>query len=356
MKNKKLVIMLIIIIGVVSLAGCILVQSLVFRAISGYSAKLQKQEDMQFDSSSVQVDIGQYNITSEPIGIGEYTLEQSQVYRNSLYTPVTLLALNVKKNTNAPWCGAITVEWELFDTDGISIGKAIGKSNSLQMGKSDLVQVDFKINDNGKAIYNQKEIAKIVLTSLTEENDLHRFLESNFINKKKTLKKYLDEGNTTLFYSELEKVRQEYNAEEFPNQNRELDEMEEQAKTLDKNNEIASQQTTPKQTPVPSTSPTSGQQTPLSQKSTAKQPSTAQNSTNSASTDNKDSFLTQTKKALGVPKSLDVTYEMSQPYYWTAGQRTVFNISFYHNGVRVAGAAFDHTGNPVKDILMYNGQ
>lgn len=183
------------------------------------------------DISNVQVEIGDYNVTSTPIGIGEYSIESNYNYNAEL-------SINVVKNTNTPWCGAVTVEWELFDVNGKSIGKSVGKSGNLLMGKSAAVAVSFNVNDIGKITYNQKEIQKIVLTSVSEEDDLHNFLISNFINKKNSLNNYLDEGNLEMFYTTLESVRQEYSREEFPDQNQELDEMEIKAKSLGENQNL----------------------------------------------------------------------------------------------------------------------
>ncbi len=171
------------------------------------------------DTSNIKVELNGYNKTSVPIGVGEYSFEKDK-YSDGMY-----FCLDVSKNSNSPWCGAITAEIEFFDEQDNSIGKDIAKSGSLRMDMGDRLKFGFSTND-GKIVYNQKEIVKIVLSSIYEENDLHRFLKSNFINKKHELQKCIDEKNYDMFYSKLESVRKEYPREEFPDENMVLDDME----------------------------------------------------------------------------------------------------------------------------------
>ena len=52
--------------------------------------------------------MGNYNITSTPIGIGEYSIQKSN------YGGTAELHINVKKTTNQAWCGEATLELDLF--------------------------------------------------------------------------------------------------------------------------------------------------------------------------------------------------------------------------------------------------
>lgn len=67
-------------------------------------------------------------------------------------------------------------------------------------------------------------------------------------------------------------------------------------------------------------------------------------------------YVRQLKKDLGVPDSLEVTYTVSEPYYWAAGERNLIWVTFYHNGNTVAGAQIDETTHEaVRSIMAYNG-
>ena len=67
-------------------------------------------------------------------------------------------------------------------------------------------------------------------------------------------------------------------------------------------------------------------------------------------------FVQHAKAELGVPSDLNVTYKMSDSYYWSAGGVYLTSINFYVGDKLVAGAAFDSdTWNSVRDILMYSG-
>lgn len=212
--SKKIIIIALAILFIIRMLG----------SCSDTSTIVEEKIDNFVDVSSIEVVTGDYNITSLPIGIGEYTIGE--------VSDKAEFSIEVLKNTNSPWCGAVTIEWDLFDSEGKAIGKTVGKSTSLQMGKEGRVTVSFKINESGKITYNQREIKKIVLSSVREDDDLHRFLGNIFYSKKTALKRYLEDGNLEMFYTELENIRQEYNRDEFPNQNRELDELEIEAKKL----------------------------------------------------------------------------------------------------------------------------
>ena len=57
---------------------------------------------------------------------------------------------------------------------------------------------------------------------------------------------------------------------------------------------------------------------------------------------------------LGVPKDINVTYEISKKYYWDAGERYFKNVSFYENEELVATASVDPvTGELIKNIALY---
>lgn len=67
-------------------------------------------------------------------------------------------------------------------------------------------------------------------------------------------------------------------------------------------------------------------------------------------------FVQHAKAELGVSSDLNVTYKMSDSYYWSAGGVYLTSINFYVGDKLVAGAAFDSdTWNSVRDILMYSG-
>lgn len=179
------------------------------------------------DTSNISVELNGHNKTSVPIGVGEYSFEKDN-YSNGMY-----FCLNVIKNSNSPWCGAITAEIEFFDKQNNSIGKDVAKSVSLRMGMSNTLKFGFSTKD-GKIVYNQNEIYKIALCNIYEEDDLHHFLKSNFINNKNQLQKCIDEKNYDMFYSKLEGIRKEYPREEFPDENAVLDDMENNVKGISK--------------------------------------------------------------------------------------------------------------------------
>lgn len=211
---------------------------------------------IQLDTTNLQIDVGSYNITSTPIGIGEYSIKKASYGDNAE------LCINVKKTTGQPWCGAATLEWDLFDAESELIGKSVASSSSLLENDTQNIMFSFKMNENGKITYNQKEIYKIVLSSVTEEDDLHDFKISNFTNQKYRLEKYIEENNIEGFKAELRTAREEYGRDEFPEQNQILDSLEsqvlnndeeskntvqsqnaqnsEQSKNTGKNNEISS--------------------------------------------------------------------------------------------------------------------
>lgn len=67
--------------------------------------------------------------------------------------------------------------------------------------------------------------------------------------------------------------------------------------------------------------------------------------------------LAQIKQWLLVPPALQVQIEQSQPYYWSAGERWIIQVTILYNGERIAGAGVDAaTGKCIKDILMYRGE
>lgn len=68
-------------------------------------------------------------------------------------------------------------------------------------------------------------------------------------------------------------------------------------------------------------------------------------------------YIREIKDSLGVPSNLDVTYKVSEPYYWSAGERNLILVDFYHNGQLVASVEADAiTYEHIKGILMYTGQ
>lgn len=59
-------------------------------------------------------------------------------------------------------------------------------------------------------------------------------------------------------------------------------------------------------------------------------------------------------KNLGVPENANVTYEISENFFWDAGDRYFKNVSFYENGELVATASVDPVnGELIKNIGMY---
>lgn len=68
-------------------------------------------------------------------------------------------------------------------------------------------------------------------------------------------------------------------------------------------------------------------------------------------------YIREIKDSLGVPSNLDVTYKVSEPYYWSAGERNLILVDFYHNGQLVASVEADAvTYEHIRGILMYTGQ
>lgn len=67
-------------------------------------------------------------------------------------------------------------------------------------------------------------------------------------------------------------------------------------------------------------------------------------------------FVQMAKQDLGVPDYLNVTYEITDSYYWNAGMCYLTWIGFYYGDKCVAGASYDtYTHEIVKDILVYSG-
>ena len=59
---------------------------------------------------------------------------------------------------------------------------------------------------------------------------------------------------------------------------------------------------------------------------------------------------------LGVPESANVTYEVSETFYWEAAEREFKNVTFTENGEMVACADVDPcTGELLKGIYKYDG-
>lgn len=78
---------------------------------------------------------------------------------------------------------------------------------------------------------------------------------------------------------------------------------------------------------------------------------------NSNDTSLSETQIKEIKKSLNVPDESNVTYEISEPYYWKVGERTLISIEFYEGGENVAGAAVDaHTAELIRDILMYSSR
>ncbi len=68
-------------------------------------------------------------------------------------------------------------------------------------------------------------------------------------------------------------------------------------------------------------------------------------------------YIREIKDSLGVPSNLDVTYKVSEPYYWDAGERNLILVDFYHNGQLVASVEADAvTYEHIRGILMYTGE
>lgn len=215
MINKKMLIQALI-LGVVIcyfVFGNVLTKLPIFKEI---------KNEIELDTTNLQIDMGNYNITSTPIGIGEYSIQKSN------YGNTAELHINVKKTTNQPWCGEATLELDLFDATSALLGKSVSTSSSLLENYTDTIVFSFDMNENGKITYNQKEITKLVLSSVTEKDDLHDFKISNFTNKKNVLEKYMKENNIEGFKAELQRVREEYSRDEFPEQNQILDSLENQ--------------------------------------------------------------------------------------------------------------------------------
>lgn len=189
-----------------------------------------KHTEIAIDTSNVVVDLSGYNITSEPIGVGEYRISTNSgiVYSSN----IPHLSVSVKKNTNAPWSGKAVIEWEMFDENNVSIGKAVGESDSMREGMNSSVSVSFSINDKGKLIYNQTEIRKIVLVQITEKDALHDDLQSSYSSKLYHLKESLENRNSVDFYTRLNAMLVEYTEDEFPEQANELKLLSEEAKKI----------------------------------------------------------------------------------------------------------------------------
>ena len=183
---------------------------------------LTSEKKIKIDTTNLEIDMGEYNITSTPIGIGEYSIREANYGNNAE------LFVNVKKTTNQPWCGAATLELDLFDSTAALIGKSVSMSSSLLENSTETIVFSFEMNEEGKITYNQKEICKIVLSSVTEKDDLHDFKISNFTNNKNVLEKYINDNNIEGFKAELQRVREEYSRDEFPEQNQILDSLENQ--------------------------------------------------------------------------------------------------------------------------------
>ncbi len=68
-------------------------------------------------------------------------------------------------------------------------------------------------------------------------------------------------------------------------------------------------------------------------------------------------YVRELKNDLGVPDNINVTYKISEPYFWSGGGYNLISVDFYHNGEWVAGTEIDAiTHEQVKGILMYNGK
>lgn len=68
-------------------------------------------------------------------------------------------------------------------------------------------------------------------------------------------------------------------------------------------------------------------------------------------------YIREIKDDLGVPSSLDVTYKISEPYYWSGGGQNLISVDFYHNGQHVAGVEVDAvTHEHIRGISMYTEQ
>lgn len=58
---------------------------------------------------------------------------------------------------------------------------------------------------------------------------------------------------------------------------------------------------------------------------------------------------------LGVPEETDITYVISEKYYWEAGEVYYKDVAFYKSGKCVAGAFVDpRDGELLRNILMYS--
>ena len=59
-------------------------------------------------------------------------------------------------------------------------------------------------------------------------------------------------------------------------------------------------------------------------------------------------YIEKVKQDLGIPDDMDVTYKVSDVYYWQAGLRYLICVDFYYDGEDIAGAEVDaYTYEPV---------
>lgn len=68
-------------------------------------------------------------------------------------------------------------------------------------------------------------------------------------------------------------------------------------------------------------------------------------------------YIEKVKQDLGIPDDMDVTYKVSDVYYWQAGLRYLICVDFYYDGEDIAGAEVDaYTYELIRGIHTYSGK
>ncbi len=209
-----------------------LILIIIFTAASRvHSQNKFKKLNEKYDFSYIYIDTEKFVNAKEPFLLGETTI---QCVNNGQYNyggdtedpRRAEISVDLTKTSLEPWRGIAVVEWSLEDSGGNILGTL---SAEAQTGivKDSAVTVKAQLNQkNGKVVYGNREVEKIVMTSLSEKDGLHAFLISNFTNKVNQLQKYIDTGQSDAFYSLLESTKAEYPASEFPDQNAKLAQLE----------------------------------------------------------------------------------------------------------------------------------
>lgn len=75
------------------------------------------------------------------------------------------------------------------------------------------------------------------------------------------------------------------------------------------------------------------------------------------SDNNMPDYIEKVKQDLGIPDDMDVTYKVSDVYYWQAGLRYLICVDFYYDGEDIAGAEVDaYTYELIRGIHTYSGK